>query len=116
MNILVNVRYYGGTYIARALKMQASSTTSQERAAEAVARKILGNHQGDELRLMRLNDSQFMADVTKLEGFTTLENDGSLHCCKCGAEHRLMFRRARGTYDSGCAIRERTRWEERRAA
>jgi hypothetical protein len=106
MNLLVNVRSYGGTYIARALKLQASCTMGEEQAAKAVVIKVLGNHLGDEPRLLRLNASQFMADVTKLEGFETV-NEGE--CSNCCAEHKIMFKRRRRVFCTGCAVRERSR-------
>lgn len=115
MNLLVNTREYGGTYIARALKKQASATMSREHAAKAVVRKVLGNHPGDEPRLLRLNPSQFMADVTKLEGFETFRGSSGDRCCKCSAAHKIMFRRRRRVYCTGCAVRERTRFEAKEA-
>lgn len=115
MNLLINVREYGSAYIATALsgkhRKQASCTSNAERAAEAVVIKVLGNHRGDEPRLTRLNETQFMGDVTKLEGFETV-NTGL--CYRCYAEHRIMFKRRRRTWCTGCAVRVRAT-EDRRA-
>jgi hypothetical protein len=104
MDLLINIRYYGGTNIARALKQQASSTCSPEMAAKVVVRKVLGNHAGDEPRLTRLN---------ALEGFETV-HEGA--CSNCYAEHKIMFRRGRRIFCAGCAVRERMRFKQRRAA
>lgn len=115
MNLLVDVRDYGGTHIATALsgkhRKQASSTRSRVFAAEAVVLKVIGGHAGDQPRLIELNDSQFMADMTALEGFETVHEG---QCSNCYAQHKTMFKRGRQVFCTGCAIRERSRPIENR--
>jgi hypothetical protein len=59
---VIFVRYYGGTYIARASGKQASCTAGQKPAAEAVARKLFGT------RLFTLKTVNHCAYIATEEG------------------------------------------------
>jgi hypothetical protein len=109
MNILIDVREYGSAYHGSALlgnnkKVKASSTASDESAARAVAKKVLGNFDGDEPRLMRIGIAQFMADVVMLEGFDSTH--GGI-CCRCAAMHKIMFKKDKKIFCGGCAHHKR---------
>jgi hypothetical protein len=101
---VIKVKAYSGTYIARFRGKTASCTAGEYQAAEAVARKVMGNKPFE----LRPRQNDFNWDLVEIIPMTNMErsidvtsankHEAAVLYCQCGSEDFFRWYEATGLY------------------